>query len=121
MPADFEISEETRDGVNVVAIRGELVLDTAPQIREPLERAAEDTANPLVVDLSECVFMDSIGLAMLLHGAKPLQDGGSSVALVANGEVRRLLRLTAIDQTLPAYDSFADAVAAVRSSDGAES
>jgi anti-anti-sigma factor len=121
MATDFEISEDTRDGVNVVAIRGELVLDTAPQIHEPLERAAQDAGNPLVVDLSECVFMDSIGLAMLLHGAKPLQDGGSSVALVANGEVRRLLRLTAIDQTLPAYDTFDAAIEAVRSTDGAES
>jgi anti-anti-sigma factor len=117
MATDFEISEDTRQGVNVVAIRGELVLDTAPRIREPLDRAAQDSEHPLVVDLTECVFMDSIGLAMLLHGAKPLQDGGSNVALVANGEVRRLLRLTAIDQTLPAYDSFGEAVEAVRAAD----
>jgi anti-sigma B factor antagonist len=114
MATDFEISEDARDGVNVVRIRGELVLDTAPGIREPLERAALDSKHPLVVDLTECVFMDSIGLAMLLHGAKPLQDGGSNVALVANGEVRRLLRLTAIDQTLPAFDSFDEAVEAVQ-------
>ena len=112
MPPDFEITEEARDGVNVVAIRGELVLDTAPNLREPLERAAQDSARPLVVDLSECVFMDSIGLAMLLHGAKPLQDGGANVALVASGEVRRLLRLTAIDQTLPAFESLDDALKA---------
>jgi anti-anti-sigma factor len=115
MTIDFDITEDARDGINVVAIRGELVLDTAPGLREPLERAAQDSAHPLVVDLTECVFMDSIGLAMLLHGAKPLQDGGSNVALVANGEVRRLLRLTAIDQTLPAYDNFDQAVDAVRS------
>jgi anti-sigma B factor antagonist len=114
MATDFQITEDARDGVNVVAIQGELVLDTAPGIREPLERAALDSKHPLVVDLTECVFMDSIGLAMLLHGAKPLQDGGSNVALVANGEVRRLLRLTAIDQTLPAYDSFDEAVEAVQ-------
>jgi anti-anti-sigma factor len=114
MAPEFQITEQTRDGVNIVAIQGELVLDTAPGIREPLERAALDAKHPLVVDLTECVFMDSIGLAMLLHGAKPLQDGGSNVALVANGEVRRLLRLTAIDQTLPAYDSFDEAVEAVQ-------
>jgi anti-anti-sigma factor len=113
MPPDFEITEDVRDGVNVVAVRGELVLDTAPNLREPLERAAQDSDRPLVVDLSECVFMDSIGLAMLLHGAKPLQDGEANVALVANGEVRRLLRLTAIDQTLPAFDSLDDALQTV--------
>jgi anti-anti-sigma factor len=116
MAPEFQITEQTRDGVNIVAIQGELVLDTAPQIREPLARAAENGGRALVVDLSECVFMDSIGLAMLLHGAKPLQDGGASVALVAGGEVRRLLRLTAIDQTLPAYDRFEAALEAVRSS-----
>jgi anti-sigma B factor antagonist len=113
MATEFEISEGTRDGIKLVAIRGELVLETAPAIREPLERAAEDGGRPLVVDLSACTFMDSIGLAMLLHGAKPLQDGGSNVALVADGEVRRLLRLTAIDQTLPAYDSLDAALQAL--------
>jgi anti-sigma B factor antagonist len=117
MPTEFEIDQETRDGINVVTIRGELVLDTAPGIREPLEQAAQDGERPLVVDLTDCTFMDSIGLAMLLHGAKPLQDGGSKVALVASGEVRRLLRLTAIDQTLPAYDGFEEAVEAVQSTD----
>jgi anti-anti-sigma factor len=117
MPTEFEIEQDNRDGINVVTIRGELVLDTAPGIREPLERAAQDGDHPLVVDLSACTFMDSIGLAMLLHGAKPLQDGGSKVALVASGEVRRLLRLTAIDQTLPAYDGFEEAVQAVVSTD----
>jgi anti-sigma B factor antagonist len=117
MATEFEINEGTRDGIHLVAIRGELVLDTAPAIREPLERAAEDGGRPLVVDLSACTFMDSIGLAMLLHGAKPLQDGGSNVALVADGEVRRLLRLTAIDQTLPAYDSLDAAVQALLTAD----
>jgi anti-sigma B factor antagonist len=116
MATPFKVSEEARDGVLVVGIQGELVMETAPEVREPLEKAARDPDSPLIVDLTDCTFMDSIGLSTLLHGAKPLQNGESNVALVCpEGEVRRLLRLTAIDQSLPAFESFDEAVAAVKS------
>jgi anti-sigma B factor antagonist len=72
-----------------------------------------------VVDLTECSFIDSTGLATLLHGAKPAQNGESHAALVSpGGEVRKLLELTAIDRTLPVFETVEEAVAAVRAVDG---
>ena len=64
--------------------------------------------------LTDCDFIDSTGLATLLHGAKPAQNGESSVALVSRGgEVRKLLELTAIDRTIPVFDTLDEAVVAV--------
>ena len=112
--ARLALEEETRDGVRVVVIRGELDLDTSAQIGAPLAGAAEDRARPLVIDLTGCEFIDSTGLAALLHGAKPIQDDGSKVALVCpDNLVRQLLNLSAIDQTLPVFDSREEAIAAV--------
>jgi anti-sigma B factor antagonist len=110
----FEASAETFKGVRVVAVRGELDIATSPQVRELLGDPATDKARPLVIDLGQCSFIDSTGLAVLLHGAQPAQNGASQVAIVTpGGDVRRMLELTAIDQTIPVFGTLEQAVGAV--------
>ena len=112
----FEATEEVVRGALVITIAGELDIATSPRVRELLSNAARDRDRPLVIDLTRCVFVDSTGLATLLHGAKPAQNGESNVALVsAGGEVRKLLELTAIDRTIPVYESLDSAIEAVLS------
>ena len=114
----FEATEKIVTGVRVVEIRGELDIATSPRVRGLLNEAASDHDRPLVVDLSDCRFIDSTGLATLLHGTKPAQNGESNVAIVSKGgEVRKLLALTAIDRTIPVYEAVDAAVAAVLSVD----
>ncbi len=110
----FETTAEIVGGVRVVAVRGELDIATSPQVRDLLSDAATDQVRPLVIDLGECEFIDSTGLAALLHGAKPAQNGQSHVAIVSPpGNVRRMLELTAIDRTIPVFETVDQAVAAV--------
>jgi anti-sigma B factor antagonist len=110
----FETTAEIISGVRVVTVRGELDIATSPQVRELLSGAATDGARPLVIDLVECEFIDSTGLAALLHGAKPAQNGQSHVAIVSpGGDVRRMLELTAIDKTIPVFETLDQAVTAV--------
>src|SRR6266545_6826481 len=94
----FDATEEVVRVSWVITIVGELDIATSPKVRELLSDAARDDEKPLVIDLTRCDFVDSTGLATLLHGAKPSQNGESNVALVCvGGEVRKLLELTAID------------------------
>ena len=117
-PQPFEATERIVTGVRVVEIRGELDMAASPRVRDLLDAAAADAERPLVVDLSGCEFIDSTGLATLLHGAKPAQNGESNVALVSpGGEVRRLLELTAIDRTIPVFDTVEKAVDRVLATD----
>jgi anti-sigma B factor antagonist len=110
----FETTAEIIGGVRVVTVHGELDIATSPQVRELLSDAATDRARPLVIDLVECEFVDSTGLAALLHGAKPAQNGESHVAIVSSdGDVRRMLELTAIDKTIPVFETLDQAVTAV--------
>ena len=110
----FETIAEIVNGVRVVSVRGELDIATSPQVRELLGDAPTDAVRPLVIDLAACGFIDSTGLAALLHGAKPAQNGESHVAIVSpGGDVRRMLELTAIDKTIPVFESLDQAVTAV--------
>jgi anti-sigma B factor antagonist len=114
----FEASEEVVRGTWVIRIAGELDIATSPKVRELLSDAARDQERPLVIDLTSCDFVDSTGLATLLHGAKPAQNGESNVALVCiGGEVRKLLELTAIDRTIPVYETLDSAIQAVLAAD----
>ena len=114
MSVRFETTAEIIDGVRVVAVRGELDIATSPRVRELLSDAASDRARPLVIDFVDCEFIDSTGLAALLHGAKPAQNGESHVAIVSpGGDVRRMLELTAIDRTIPVFASLDEALTAV--------
>lgn len=110
----FDATEEVVRNAWVITILGELDIATSPKVRELLSEAARDGDRPLVIDLTGCEFVDSTGLATLLHGAKPTQNGESNVALVCTGgEVRKLLELTAIDRTIPVYETLDSAIDAV--------
>jgi anti-sigma B factor antagonist len=116
----FEATEKIVTGVRVVEINGELDIATSPRVRELLSAAASDGDRPIVLDLTGCTFIDSTGLATLLHGTKPAQNGESNVAIASlGGEVRKLLELTAIDRTIPVFDAVEQAVAAVLAVDSA--
>jgi len=113
----FGATEEVVRNASVITILGELDIATSPKVRELLSEAARDGDRPLVIDLTGCEFVDSTGLATLLHGAKPAQNGESNVALVCTGgEVRKLLELTAIDRTIPVYETLDSAIDAVLAS-----
>ena len=91
-------------------VHGVLELATAHRLEAPLRGAAGDGERALIVDLSDCTFIDSVGLAALLQGAKPLQNGEANVAFVApEGPVRKLLALTAVDRTIPVFATVAEA------------
>jgi len=103
----------------VVVVRGELDLGTAPELEGPLEEAV-GANEPLLIDLSECEFIDSTGIAMIVRAWQQLADGdgdggsGRVVICSANEQVRRVLEITGLELSIPAYDDRDAALAALR-------
>jgi anti-sigma B factor antagonist len=113
-PSKLTIDEQVTDKLRIVALHGVLDMESAGELEARLAGGAADPSRPLVVDLTECEFIDSVGLSALLQGAKPLQNGEANVAFVTpGGVVRRLLELTAVDRTIPVFDSRDEACASV--------
>jgi anti-anti-sigma factor len=95
-----------------LALHGELdratLLALAPALRE-LEREAQDG---IVLDLTELTFVDVGGLKLILETARRLRATGRQLTLAnSSPSVRRLLELTAIDQTADVVDEVAPAPA----------
>lgn len=117
-PGSFQASSaELPGGVRVVAVRGELDLSTAPQLEGPLEEAV-GTENPLLIDLSECEFIDSTGIAMIVRAWQRLTNGDSPservVICSANEQVRRVLEVTGLEVSIPVHANREEALAALR-------
>jgi anti-sigma B factor antagonist len=98
-------------GCAIVATAGDIDMHSAPYLRDVLE-AAVVIAPRIIVDLSEVRFVDSSGLGVLLGVQRRGTRG--SIALVRPPQIlRRLLGLTRVGETLPAYPSREEALQAL--------
>jgi anti-sigma B factor antagonist len=112
----LEISLE-EDG-RAIVLKGELCLSTADLLSEPLSDAIASGAGSIVVDLTDCTFIDSSGLEALAlaswnlaatNGDRPV--GPKLLVACPPGEVRRILDLTGIDHILIVCETRAQALA----------
>lgn len=93
----FAIRErEDPSGRLVLAVEGELDLTVADKLDEALGRAASK-AQRIAVDLSDCTFIDSTGIAVLLraHGSP---EGAGLVVLRPSGQVLRVFEVAGLTQ-----------------------
>ena len=109
---DFEAASQPLDrGIHVVSVRGELDLATGPEFERALGALPEAGVESVIVDLTDCSFMDSTGLHLLTRAQERLGDAGGQLAVVsANRSVLRLFQLTELDEVFAIYPSRADAL-----------
>lgn len=118
--APFNVEIDTQDGgVRVFAITGELDQATARQLREPIQKAIDDDAQAVMVDMTDCGFIDSTGLGVIVEAWKQLQERNGSEARFAiccpEPEVRRLLEVTGLDKAIAVRDTPEEAIAVLES------
>jgi anti-anti-sigma factor len=96
----------TSDGSQAtVALRGELDMSGVDRAREAIEQAEAGSATLLVLDLSQLDFVDSTGLEVMLRAARRAHDSGRRLVVRKPSRyVKRLLEMTAIDQSLDVVD-----------------
>lgn len=103
-------------GVQVISVRGELDLSTAPDLERPLEDALENGEGSVLVDLSECEFIDSTGIALIVRAWQRLDGAeGSRDLLVCsyNDQVQRVLEITGLDLSIPVHRTREEALASI--------
>jgi anti-anti-sigma factor len=118
-PAPFEVKVgEPQDGVRTISVRGELDLSTAPDRERPLEETLAGDRGSILIDLSECEFIDSTGIALIVRAWQRLvSDGdGRELALCSqNDQVRRVLEITGLELSIPVHLTRDDALSEISS------
>ncbi|MET9226448.1 STAS domain-containing protein [Lentzea sp. NPDC003310] len=106
---ELNVGSEVQQGWRVLAVAGELDIDTVPVLSARLD--ADVTGAHAVLDLAELAFMDSTGLALVLDWHRRLAEAGGQLRIAAaQGPVRRLFELADVAQVLSLHGSVEEAV-----------
>ena len=105
MQNNFQIATRRDGSAAIIAVTGELDLASSPALREELERALQDGAELVILDLRELMFMDSTGLSVVVKAHQRGLEAGYRFAVVRGGkQVQRLLTLTGVGERLTVVD-----------------
>lgn len=113
MPTPFAATTEELGGrVHKISVVGELDLDTAPALEARL-REARDADVSVLLNLSDCEFIDSSGLALIVQAWRELEsrEGTGLAMCCAKDQVERLLRIAGAYEAISIFDSADDALA----------
>jgi anti-anti-sigma factor len=95
----------TRPAVVVVAVQGALDVGAVPRMRERLHEALAERPGRLVVDMTECAFVDACALTMLLDVHRRCWRAGAVLTLrTCSPRVLRLLSLTGLRRVFDLAD-----------------
>jgi anti-anti-sigma factor len=101
---EFEVTVSTEDGVRVVAVSGELDLDTIQELNDALA-AGDGLRATTVIDLRGLTFIDSSGVSGVLTAARRARDaGGRLVCVPGPASIRRVFELTGVDTVVEWVD-----------------
>ena len=123
MPPEFAVTEHPIDGErHVLAVRGEIDLFTAPELKQVLAESIEAGRVRIIVDLTETTFLDSTALGVLIGAVKRLRSRDGALAIVNVDEnIAKTFEITGLDQIftiLPTRDDAIEAVGAAHDSAG---
>ena len=112
----IEIEVSMLDGdIRRICLSGRLDMKSALLIDTPFHAAITSGESRVLVDLAGVDFMASIGIRLLVAGAKAVSGRGGKLALCnPQPAVAKTLGITGIDTIIPIYPSVAEAVSWLR-------
>jgi anti-sigma B factor antagonist len=111
----IDIGTTTRGAVTVLAVSGEIDINTAPQLLQALAELDGAARQALVLDLSAVSFLDSSALGALVGAQKEIAAAGGRLTVVcADPKVLRIFSITRLTEVIDIVQSVDDAVAASR-------
>ena len=115
MPPEFSLTEDALDADrHVVAVRGEIDLFTAPELKQKLTDAIEGGKTRIVVDLSDTTFLDSTALGVLIGAVKRLRSREGALVIVNTDQnIAKTFEITGLDQIFTIRPTRDEAVAAL--------
>jgi anti-anti-sigma factor len=92
-------------------VSGELDLASVGMLEAKIEQALAQGSAPLLIDFTDCGFIDSTVLSLLASLRGRLGDGAPPrFAVVAQDQPLGVLRLTQLDREMAVYPSLAEAM-----------
>ena len=85
----------------LVALKGELDLACANNLKEELYKAVEEKFADVVIDMTDLEYIDSTGIGVLVGLMKKLRTDGKDIKISnAKDNVKRIFKITGLDQII---------------------
>jgi anti-sigma B factor antagonist len=93
----------------VVAVAGELDLATSPLLVAELDQARTQGNGQVVVDLSDCEFIDSSGInALVREHSELVEKGGRFIVVCSDPNILKVFEIAGLDRVLEVVSSLDD-------------
>ncbi len=111
MPGLMVIQEKKEDAV-VLHAQGRLTLEDITALKRNLEQAWRVKVARVIVNLTECPYVDSSGIAVLVEALKRSRRESMGFSLVGlSPQVRAVLELTRLDKVFQVFPTVEGALA----------
>ena len=112
---DLKLGHYAKDDTEVIDIRGEIDMYTAPRLRELLIDLVSKGSYQLVVNLDKVGFLDSTGLGVLVGGLKRVRAHDGSLDLVCRQQrILKIFKITGLTKVFGIYETVDQAIAATK-------
>jgi anti-sigma B factor antagonist len=109
------VEQDLRPGCREIQVEGELDLAVAEQLADGLTRAGAECRH-LLINLESCEFVDSTGIAAIVHAHNEFAERGGRLAVYAPADqVLRVLSLTGLTSNGLVFTSAEEALSAFSS------
>jgi anti-anti-sigma factor len=106
----METKLNTKDKIKIIQLIGDLDGNSATKVREEI-MSHIDNNSKLVIDMSQCEYVSSAGLRLLLIIAKKVKAvGGRGVLAGLVDEVKDVMEITGFDHMLTSYETVDQAI-----------
>ena len=113
---DLDVEAIHENSANVIALRGEIDVYTAPLLRQKIVDLVDQGALNIVIDMEKVDFLDSTGLGVLVEGLKRVKTRGGNLTLViTQDKILKIFDITGLNKAFPIYGTREDAVQGVAS------
>jgi anti-sigma B factor antagonist len=104
------IEEDLGPDCRKIQVQGELDLAVAEQLKHALLRAGAE-CQEILIDLAGCEFIDSTGIATIVHAHKQFAErGGRVVACAPSAQVLRVLSITGLTANGLVFENVEEAL-----------
>lgn len=106
MPVIFRTRREPHGDAVVLAVEGDVDLQSAPALSAALADLQREHSGDVVIDLTAVTFLDSSGLGAIVTAHHAIAAAGHRVLLVCtDARILKIIRLTRLDEVVPVFES----------------
>ena len=103
---EFRVDIDRQGNDILVAVRGDVDVYTAPQLRERLYAVLTDGAARVVLDVSKMTFIDSTGLGVIVGTLKRLREQGGDLILAGpSRSALNVLEITGLSRIIETVET----------------